>query len=137
MPKSPKSTRRFWHEGKDHIRAKAIIREVAKKYGCGCMEEERYPVDLHDILPELWPRRSLRGYQADLLITKRKGKKIYQVIAEIDGEYHDDAVRMIRDAIRDSAIPKVYGIQVVRFEKTKLLKGGYSEETIAEMLGLV
>lgn len=101
------------------------------------MEEERYPVDLHDILPELWPRRSLRGYQADLLITTRKGKKIYQVIAEIDGEYHDDAVRMIRDAIRDSAIPKVYGIQVVRFEKTKLLKGGYSEETIAEMLGLV
>lgn len=129
-----KSTKKYWYEGKDHIRAKGVIRQVARKYGAGCVEEERYTVDLHEVEPELYPKRSIRGYQADVLVTKRRGKEIHRVIAEVDGEYHSE--RAAEDELRDRAIKMKYGLDVVRFKKDKLLKGEYSESEIAEKLGL-
>lgn len=137
MSKTKKSTRRWWNEGKAHIEGKNIIRQAARLAGASCVEEERFPVDLHDVYPELWPKKSMRGYQADLLITKKTGKTVYQVIAEVDGEYHtDDPKQQEKDTIRNLAIPAKYGLQVVRFDKEALLKGRYSNEQIIAMLGL-
>jgi very-short-patch-repair endonuclease len=106
-------------------------------YGASCVEEEPFPVDLHDYDSELWPKKSMRNYQADLVITKKKGKKVYRVIAEIDGPYHYNLKQAERDAVRDVMIPQQYRIQVVRFDKIKLIKGEYSEEEIAGMLGMI
>ena len=130
-----KSTKRWLVEGRDHVKGKNIIRAVAKKYGAGCSEEERFGVDLHEVEPELYPKRSIRGYQADLLVTKRRGKELYRVIAEVDGGYHSE--RTAEDQLRDRAIMQRYGLRVVRFDKEKLLKGEYSEEEIAGKLGLI
>lgn len=135
MPKSIKATRKWWHEGKEHIKAKQIIKDIAKKYGCGCVEEERFEIDLHDIEPELYPKKSLRGYQADLYITKRRHGATYSVVAEVDGGYHDD--RKDKDEVRDKAILQKYGIQVVRFQRDSLLVGDYTEQEIVERLGIV
>lgn len=130
-----RSNKKWLIEGKDHKHCKDILRTVARKYRAGAVEEERFPVDLHDIEPELYPHKSIRGYQADLFITQRRGKTLYRVIAEVDGGYHNE--RKEDDELRDRAILQHYGIQVVRFQKEALLNGEYSEEQIAEMLGLI
>jgi len=129
-------TKEWWHEGKTHKQGKEIIRQVAKKRGCACREEEQFPVDLGDVFPELWPKHSYRSYQADLLIEKRRGHSIYQVIAEVDGGYHTDINQIRDDSRRDLAISLKYGIKVVRFRKMELVRGEITEEEIARRLGI-
>ena len=134
MPR--RQTKEWWHEGKTHRQGKNIIREVAKKRGCAVVEEEPFPVDLGKVFPELWPRKSYRQYQADLLVTKQRGHEIYKVIAEVDGGYHADISQIQDDARRDLAISFEYGIKVVRFDKKALLAGVYTDDDIAVMLGI-
>lgn len=128
-----KSTKKYWYEGKDHIEGKNILRAVGKRYGYDSREEEPVPIDLHNLEPELYPKRHIKPYQSDTCFFKGR-KDPFRRLGEVDGEYHDPK----EDAIRDARIMKTYpDVKVIaRFEKSKLLKGEYSEEQIASMLGL-
>jgi very-short-patch-repair endonuclease len=108
-----------------------MFKDIARKYGCGCVEEEVFAVDLHDT-NELYPKGTIRTYPVDLYITRRKPP--YSVIVEIDGIYHQE--RQDKDKERDTAITHRYGINIIRFDKEALLSGEYSEERLVEILKL-
>lgn len=134
MKRGIKATKKWWHEGKDHVKAKNIVKKMLKPYGIYCTEEERFPIDLHSIYPELWPKKSYRGYQADLVASRRKGHITKRVIIEIDGEYHEE--RKEEDKQRDGAILQQYGLRVVRLSKSGVLLGKVGPKELIERLGI-
>lgn len=107
---------------------------MLKPYGIYCTEEERFPIDLHSIYPELWPKKSHRGYQADLVASRRRGHITKRVIIEIDGEYHEE--RKEEDEQRDGAILQQYGLRVVRLSKSDILLRRVQAEELIERLGI-
>ena len=128
------ATKKWWHEGRGHIEAKNTVRQVLKKYGWACVEEEPFGVDLHDVFPELYESKNFRGYQMDIYATKGKGEHKQERLIQIDGEYHYEVKQKKKDDQQDIAIEKVYGHKVRRLDKLAILRGDYTEEQLREIL---
>ena len=121
-------------EDKDTLKLKDWFRAICRTYGYGCVEEKDFYVNFHEI-NELDANKEI-PFPVDLYISHRK-KPEFEVIVEIDGEYHRELEQQLKDAKRDKAIKfRNKDIKILRFDKEALLNGDYTEERLVELLGL-